>query len=435
MLSLRPFQIILLAFFAFCAFIALIFLGNYQASPSAEDIAYGNEVVIWGTLSAEAFDLVFRNISQEEKAFGAVQYFEVDEKEFDDQLINAIAEGRSPDMVVLSADNLVKHRAKLLAIPYESLSQRDFRTLYVDGAEIFMLKDGVYAIPFAVDPLMLYWNRDIFASAGVAQAPVSWEEVAATIVPRITKRDLNRNIIQSALAFGEVRNILHAKEVLALLALQSGSKMVTENDRGYVVELNVSTVQGTRAPLEAALQFYTDFSNSNSPVYSWNRGMALDKNMFISGDLAMYFGYGSEAQNIDSKNPNLNFDMTAVPQGGAATALRTYGNFYGFAIPRAAANANGAFAAAQTIASAKYADEITRALNLAPVRRDLIARGDSGAYRSSMLQSALVARSWLDPDPEESNGIFMQMVEDVVSNRERVGTAVSDAINRLILEY
>jgi len=435
MLNLRPFQIILLSIFTFLAIAAIVVFSNHKSTPSAEDITYGNEVVIWGTLDATVFEEVFRNIAQEDKAFSVVKYYSVEERNFDDELLNAIAEGRSPDLVVLPAEKLVKHRAKLLAIPYTSIPQQEFRSTYVDGAEIFALRDGVYAVPFAVDPLMLYWNRDIFASNGLAQAPTTWEDIVANVVPRITVTDTNRDIVQSALAFGEYRNVFHAKEVLVLLALQSGSKMVTENDRGYVVELNQSMVVGSRPPMEAALQFYTDFSNANSPTYSWNRAMEDDKNAFLSGDLALYFGFGSEAENIDRKNPNLNFDVTAVPQGGVATALRTYGEFYGFAIPNAAVNAQGAFAAANTITSAKYVDELTRSLNLAPVRRDLIAAGDSSPYRSVMLQSALITRGWLDPDPSETDSIFLRMLEDVVSNRARVGAAVGDAINRLVLEY
>jgi ABC-type glycerol-3-phosphate transport system substrate-binding protein len=435
MMNLRPFQIILLASFTLMAFIALVFLGGYQSKPSKEDVVYGNEVVVWGTLDPKVFDAVFRDISQQDKAFSVVRYYFVDEADFDEEFINAIAEGRSPDMVILPADKLIKHRAKLLAIPYDSMPLRDYRNTYVDGAEIFALKDGVYAIPFAVDPLMLYWNRDIFASNGLAQAPSSWEQILANIVPRVTVTDSDRTITRSALAFGEYRNVFHAKEVLMLLALQSGSTMVVEDERGYSVQLNQSSVPEARAPFEAALQFYTDFSNANSPAYSWNRAMAEDKNTFISGDLALYFGYGSEAANIDSKNPNLNFDVTMVPQGGAATALRTYGEFYGFAIPRASSNAQGAFAAATTIASQSYADALTRGLDLASVRRDLIAKGDTSPYRAAMLRSALIARSWLDPDPVASDAIFLQMVEDVVSNRIRVGGAVGDAIKRLILEY
>ena len=435
MKNLRPFQIVLLAGFALMAFIALIFLSNYTRQPSENEVSYGDQVIIWGTFPYEAFDTLFRNITQEDKPFRAVRYQSIDEEKFDDLLINAIAEGRSPDMIILPAERLVKHRAKLLAIPYDTIPLGTYRSTYVDGAEIFARKDGVYAVPFAVDPLMMYWNRDLFATNAIAQAPRTWEEVVSIVVPKITVRDSNRNIHTSALAFGEVRNVLRAKEVLMLLALQSGSQMVYESDRGYVVALNQSAVPGSRPPLEAALQFYTAFSNANSPLYSWNRAMPEDKDAFISGDLALYFGFGSEAQDIDRKNPNLNFDMTTVPQGGTATALRTYGKFYGFAFPRAAANAQGAFAAARTITSPKYVSELTKSLNMAPVRRDLISQGDNNGYRSLILQAALISRGWLDPDPVASWQIFVQMVEDVVSNRARVAAAVDDAIDRLTLKY
>ncbi|MFT5849807.1 MAG: ABC-type glycerol-3-phosphate transport system substrate-binding protein [Patiriisocius sp.] len=434
MMNLRPFQIILLAGFGFMAFAALILLANFQSTPSQEEVAYGKQVIVWGTLPGAVFDLTFRAIVQEDDAFGVVKYYEIDERDFDDDLINAIAEGRSPDMIILKSDSLVKHRAKLLPIPYESIPLGTYRNTYVDGADIFALKDGIYAMPFAVDPLLMYWNRDTFSSRGFAQAPRNWAEITSQVVPRITVTDSNRNITQSAVSFGEFRNVTHAKDILMLLAIQTGSSMVTENDRGYVVGVNKSEGP-TLAPLESAMSFYTGFSDVNSTLYNWNRAMPTDKNAFISGDLALYFGLGSEAPDIDQKNPNLNFDVTTVPQGSAATALRTYGDFYGFAIPRASANPQGAFAAMSTISSARFVGDLTVGLNMAPVRRDVVGAGDTGVYRSTMLQSALIARGWLDPNPDASDSILMQMVEDVVSNRSRISQAVSDAVNRLILEY
>lgn len=434
MLNLRPFQIVLLGVFTFMAFLALILLGGYERTPSVEELAYGERVVIWGTLDDDTFDNVFRNISQEDKAFQVVEYYQFNEQSFDDEFINAIAEGRSPDMIILPSESLVKHRAKLFAIPDEFYPRNNYRNTFVDGAEIFALRDGIYALPFAIDPMLMYWNRDLFASNGLAQAPRTWEEVVANVVPRITQRDSSRNILRSAIAFGEFKNVLHAKEVLMMLAVQSGSSLVSDGERGYFMGLNQSTTGG-RAPLEAAVQFYTDFSNANSPTYSWNRAMPSDKNAFVSGDLALYFGLASEAEDIDSKNPNLNFDVAQVPQGGSATALRTYGTFYGFAIPRAAANTTGAFNVAQKLTGTKVNDELTRAINMASPRRDVVSAGDSSSYRSVMLQSGLIARTWLDPDPKASADIFTRMVEDVVSNRSRAGAAVGDAINRLVLEY
>src|SRR5690606_26735427 len=159
------------------------------------------------------------------------------------------------------------------------------------------------------------------------------------------------------------------KETLLLLALQSGSQMVSAQEDRYKVNLNIPIQQGARAPLESAVQFYTDFSNVNSPLYTWNRSMPLDKNAFIAGDLGLYFGFASEVADIEGKNPNLNFDVAMVPQGSSATALRTYGDFYALSIPRASDNAAGAFRVAQVLSGARSSQLLASGSGMASARR------------------------------------------------------------------
>lgn len=433
--NIRPFQIVLIAIFAFFALAALIFLSEFQSERTQEEFAYGKKVTIWGTLSQDVFTRMFQDITREDKPFNVVEYRQINEEDFDSELVNGIAEGRSPDLVVLKSDALVTHRVKLLPVPYSTLSLRDFKDAYVDAAEIFTLEDGVYGIPFAVDPLIMYWNRDMLASNGIAQPPRSWESIVTDIVPRLTIRDTSRNVTQSGIAFGEYRNVHNAKNILMLLLLQTGSKMVTQKDTQYKVSLNDPIVEGARAPLESVLQFYTDFSNVNSPLYTWNRAMPEDKDAFLGGDLGVYFGLGSEYTDIAQKNPNLNFDVAVVPQGVGATALRTYGDVYAFAIPRASKNVQGSYAVARVLSNAQNAQHLVTSLDMAPVLRKLIAKGDENLYREIILQSALIARSWFDPGQKESDSVFMQMIEDVVSNRARIGDAVGDAIDRLTLVY
>jgi len=435
MKNLRPFQIALLVGFGVVAIVAVFILANYQSQQSQEDLLYGDRVEIWGTLEANIFNDLFISIRQTDRAFNVVNYREINEADFDDVLVNAIAEGRSPDMIVLASDKLVKHRNKLLAIPYENFPERDFRDLYVDGAEIFTMIDGVYAVPFAVDPLIMYWNRDLFASGGLAQPPTTWETVVNAVVPSVTVRTDARDIITSGLAFGEYRNVYRAKDILLMLAIQSGSQLVYETERNYEIALNNQIGEVTGSPLESSVRFFTDFSNVNNALYSWNRIQPLDSQAFIAGDLALYFGRASEVQSIADRNPNLNFDTAMVPQGGSATARRTYGTFYGFAFPQASANVTGAYNAAQTISNFDNANALTTALNMGPARRDIVSAGSGNAFRVTALQSSLIAKSWLDPEPVASDNIFKQMIEDLVSNRVRIGVAVNDAINRLVLEY
>ena len=60
---------------------------------------------------------------------------------------------------------------------------------------------------------------------------------------------------------------------------------------------------------ESVLRFYTQFADPAKETYSWNKTFQNDKNAFISGKLAFYFGYASEYKDIQQKNPNLRFDI------------------------------------------------------------------------------------------------------------------------------
>lgn len=437
MTSLRPFQIILIVIFVFLALLSILLLSTYNPPPDPDEVAYGDGVVIWGTLPYRAVSGVLSEISKVDRSFSAVTYVDIRPETFANDFVNAIAEGRSPDLLLMPHTDLVKHRSKLLPIPYTTVgfTERDIRDRFIDGAEIFARNDGFYAVPVAVDPMVLYWNRDLLATAGLASAPTTWEQLIAQAVPLLTKRDNNRNILQSAVAFGEYRNVRHAYGVLSLLLLQSGSQMVQEGTKGYVVALNQSENAAGRPPLESAVQFYTDFANTTSPLYSWNRAEQEDQLAFIASDLALYFGYGSEAATIESRNPNLNFDVAMVPQGADATVFRTYGTFYGFAIPRASGNTEGAFNAARVLSSGQNALALSKALQMAPVERRSLGAGGSGALESIVYQAALVARGWLSPDLPTTESALQTMVEDVVSGRERPSNAVNDAIDRLILAY
>lgn len=434
MFNIRPFQIILIGAFAAFAIFGLIFFSLYQSSNNSDAPGYGERVVIWGTLSRDAFLAVFNEIVNDDRDFQAVQYVEKDARSFDTELVNAIAEGRSPDLIVLKSDSLVMHRAKLRAVSFESIPERDFRDTYVDGAELFVLSDGVYGLPFAVDPMVMYWNRDLFSANGLATPPRTWEELVATVEPAVTEVGTDLQIQRSTVAFGEYANVRNAKNILSLLFLQSGTEIVAEGDRGYVITLK-ETAPGGLPPADATLSFYTQFANPAGTEYTWNRSLPLDRSRFTSGELALYFGMGSEYRTIEASNPNLNFDITQVPQGASASIKRGFGTFYAFAIPRASGNPQGAWRAAQVLSGESVSAALATGLNLAPVRRSVVGQGTTDPYRQVLYTAALTARAWLDPSPAASENVFKTMIEDVTSGRSRVSEAVTDAIGRLELLF
>jgi ABC-type glycerol-3-phosphate transport system substrate-binding protein len=436
MLNLRPFQIFLIAIFVFLALLSIVLLSLYEPNDDPQRTAFGDRVIIWGTLPYRSVADVIEDLEEQNPAFNVVEYVDVRPDRFAAEFVNAIAEGRSPDLVLLPHTELVAQRSKLLPIPYTTTgySERDIRNRFIDGVEIFARPDGLYAIPLAVDPLIMYWNRDLFASAGFAVPPQTWEQFVGTMVPQLTVRDSSRNIQRSAAALGEYQNIRHGYEILSLLLLQAGSRMVTEGDRGYELLLNEAESSNTR-PLESVLQFYSEFANPVSALYTWNRSLEEDQLAFTSGDLATYFGLGSEARDLVERNPNLNFDATLPPQGANATVFRTHGTFYGFAIPRASRNQGGAFNVANFLASQDAAFALTQSLRLTPVDRTLLARGGSDSFAAVSYQAALIARGWLSPSPAATEQVFQTMVEEVAGNRNRISNVVNDTIDRLLLAY
>ncbi|MEX0917793.1 MAG: extracellular solute-binding protein [Candidatus Paceibacterota bacterium] len=435
MQNIRPFQIALLALFAIMGVVSVILLASFEGFMGSEENVYGERVIVWGTFSAGSMESALQRIANDVEGFRVVEYVEKDSRTFAEEFTNALAENRGPDVVIFPHEEFVSFRPKLLPVPYDSYPDRTFRDRFIDGGEIFARLDGIYAFPFAVDPVVMYWNRDLFSTNGLSQPPASWETLVGSVVPQIAERDGFRNIVQAAVAFGEYANITNAKPMLLTLAMQSGSRLVTEEERGYRVVLDKPATDGGRPPMNAALQFYTDFSNANSSLYTWNGSMDNDRLAFVGGKLAIYFGYGSERTSIADQNPNLNFDAAVVPQGASATVKRVYGTFYGIAITRASRNPQGSYAAVQTLVQSEVATPIAVELGLAPATRDGIAAGSGDAHQQIVYQSALIARGWLDPDPEASGGVFKQMVEDVVSSRKKVAGAISDAVRRLELAF
>jgi ABC-type glycerol-3-phosphate transport system substrate-binding protein len=435
-MKMRPFQLGLLAFFAVLAVVALVLLSNYSPDRNSETAVFDGGITVWGTYDEGAMRRVMGEIAEIMPGFENVSYSQKDERTIDTELLTALAEDRAPDLVLAPASQLTKMRSKIQPIPPETFPVRDFKDAYVDAADVYLLSDGLYALPLALDPLIMFWNRDMFASKGIAEPPQTWEGIVDSIVPTFTERDSRRTIFTSAVAFGEAQNVKHMRSIMSALTLQSGSRMVVERGDGmYTVGLNDNLVDQGRPPLVAALQFYTDFSNPNSPLYSWNRSLALDEQAFIAGDLALYFAPGSEAAVLARKNPNLNFDVAPLPQGAGATIRRTHADVIGFSVLRASRNKVGAYQAAQIMTSATYAGRFAEALAMTPVRRSLVGARDLDQYERVSYESALFARDWLSPGSDVVNEVFTTMIEDVTSNRSRPEAAVNDAVGRLKLAY
>ena len=429
-MNIRPFEIGLIVIFAISALGGLIYMSNFTGTQDAKLKIYGESVVIWGTLDEEPINNFINELSTSDKALEVVDYVQKDEETFQDDLLNAIADGQSPDLVILPHTLLVTYRSKLRIIPSETITERTFKDTYIDGAEIFMRPDGVYGFPFAVDPLVMYWNRDIFSSGGLSTPPKTWESLMSESVSALVKQDNDHKITQSAVAFGEYDNVRHAKDVIAMLLLQAGTSIVDENNDGYRVTL-AQNAEGALPPGESVLSFYAQFASPSRELYSWNRSKSLDRSEFTGGNLALYFGPGSERKSIDRENANLNYDIAVVPQGGGSAVRRNYGTFYAFTIPNGSENPLGAMKVALLFSNKENAKKLSEFFDFAPVMRSLYEGSTGDAFSDVIYRSGLIARGWLDPSPLESDDVFRSMIEEMNKGQVRTKSIILDTVQEL----
>ncbi len=421
------FKIIVLVTFSVFAVIGVLLFAGIGGLSKGTPI---RPVVIWGTVESGVMNELLKQMGLELKEFARVSYAQKDPRTYEQEFIEALASSTGPDILLLSQDLLVAHRNKIFALPYDNFNERLFKDTFIEEGELFTDESGVIGMPFLIDPLVLYWNRTVFSNKGIAKPPVYWEELF-TLAPKLIERDNASNIAKSAIAFGEYTNIDHAKEILSALIIQADSTITAYNIQG-----DLQSVLGDRGeypvpPSEAALRYYTEFSNPVQNVYSWNRSLPHSKQMFIAGDLAMYIGFASEFTELRRLNPNLNFDVALLPQSKGVEEKSTYGDLTAMVVMRTSPYLNAAFQTVITLSEKKAGEVVSAELLLPSVRRDLLSVTDTDAYTSVFNRSALFARGWLDPDRDATDVIFKTMVEDVTSGRFRLQQAVQNAHKEL----
>lgn len=423
MKNFSVFQTIILAVFGALAISGILIFALVLSGNTGNTIG---PVTIWGTLEPEAFTVVLRQVSENENRLAQVTYVQKDAVNYETLLTEALASGTGPDLFLLRQDYVVRDAGKVVPIPYSYLSRSQFMDTFVEAAEPYLASDGVLGIPLLVDPMVLYWNRDVLSSAGFAQPPRYWDELPV-IAAKIVKKDDAGKIVKAAVSLGEYQNVEHAKDILSLLILQAGGSITQRDNTGQLVPtLSARTAGSASQATDSALRFYTEFADPSKVDYSWNRSLKNSQVAFAAGDLALYLGFASERKVIERTNPNLNFAVAPMPQIRGSEPVLTTSRVYALAASRTSTKPGGAITVASLMADASFARALTLALGIPSARRDVLA--ESGADEDALFKrETLIARSWIDPDPEKTSGIFRAMIEGVTSGSSRPAEVIGRA--------
>ena len=280
--------IIVLAAVIVVVLLILLFVGGSNP-PSPPKVALN----VWGVFDErEAFERTVANY-QQVRPNVEVKYQKIDGDNYQNTLIDALAAGRGPDIFAIHNRSLPKNLNKLTPASLEQINLTELRELFPQVVEQdFTSNNKIYALPLYLDTLVLIYNKDLFDQAGIVAPPKTWDEFQ-NIIPRLRLLDEGGRIQRAAAAIGSSEKTTNAGiDLLRLLMTQNGAEMVNS-------ELTAATFAET--PGFRAFNFYLQFANPESPLYTWNDNQLFALDSFAAGNVAMIFGYKSDIATIKEK--------------------------------------------------------------------------------------------------------------------------------------
>lgn len=345
---------------------------------------------------------------------------------YEKDLLEALAEGRGPDVFVIHHTWIDDKKGILSPAPMEIVDARAVKDEFVDVVAADMVREGlVYALPTSVDSLAMFYNKDIFNGAGIARPPRTWTDFQQ-MVERVTQVNRLGVIQASAAALGTAANVNRAADIVQLLMMQSGLPII-EPSRG--VDINNETGQ-------RALTFYTDFANRGKKVYTWNLQQDYSIDAFAEGETAVMFNYSYHIPTVRAKNPRLNFGIAPMTQiaGSSESNYITFAAYWPLTVANASTSPEAAWRLVRWLTNQESARALNAAGSTPPARRDSVVELQRDPDIGVFAEQALVARSWQRVDIGATDVIFNAMIDDVVSGNATAGEVLrrgQDQLNSL----
>lgn len=416
-MKLSKYQLIIIAVvLVIVIFLVLAILGVFKKGPDTQNPYLPSTPItlsFWGyDLSSVAMNDIISAYQQSESLAKNVKisYREFTDKEtYEKELLQALAEGRGPDIFMIQSSNIYQKASLLFPSPQTFISPQMmgeyFPQIIVDDT-VFSAGEvsQVYAAPLFLDTLSLIYNKDIFDGAGIAFAPTTWEEVV-NISNQLKQTGSQGEILRAGIDLGGIYNVEYLDSLLYALFFQNKSSFFNEKKQEV----------GFDDQARQAIEFYAQFSNPLHPYYTWNESMKDSLQAFSDGSTTMIIGTLQSLERIQEKNPFLRIGTAPLPQVSKDPAsFRTTGVYTLLGISKQTAYPATAWHVVRTLTMTALNDMYREKTGTYPALRQYINTYE-GAHKN-VVRSFLGARSWHKPGQDTILPILQQLLVDI---RER----------------
>lgn len=419
----------------FAALLAiLIFSGRLPIGSSSSTAPVG-DVAMWGVFPDSEMSNVIQPFNAQAKTY-RINYTYVSPTDFEHKLVEALASGVGPDIILAPYQIILSQQTRVTPFPVASLSETNYKNTFINGAGIFWTPFGALALPVAVEPTVLFFNRTLFAKHGVLNPPVYWDEITQ-IVPKLTVDDGNGNFSESGIALGTA-TVPYMKDIAMAMVTQLKQTPVLANynadgtfSYNFMANDPIDATSQVQ-PLTSIMRFVTEFSDPMKTTYAWNQFSGNAADAFVAEKLAMYIGYAGEFPVLKSQNPKMDIDMTYFPQARGYGTFSTGMRLYGIATLRQAKNPSGALAVESAFSGPDWSPQLASIVGATPA---LISYLNTPGISEILKNSLLISHGWYDINAINTDGYMAQMFYSITSGKQGVTEAVSDFVSRMADMY
>ncbi len=234
-----------------------------------------------------------------------------DPKEYETELINALAEGNGPDIFMLKNTWVRKHKNKVLPLttpteisyfntvyPQIAMNDLEGEITYKDAANKTVKEQALFGVPLSIDTLALIVNKSIYRQYIVGRnlPGATWEDLKAD-TRAITQKDAN-GLVLGSIAMGDI-NLRHGVDILHLLFAEAEPAYIDASRSVYAF--------GQSSVRDAATLWFM-FSDASNTLYTWDPARLMsplpdrdEVGSFAAGKIAMMFGYSYDIMDIKTE--------------------------------------------------------------------------------------------------------------------------------------
>jgi len=362
-----------------------------------------------------------------------IEYEKLDKYNYEEILLDRMLNKKSPDIFMIYNTWVPKYQQRIEPMPEGMVTLSQFKEAFPQVAtDDLIVDDKIYSLPMYIDTLALFYNKDMFANAGIIKAPETWNEFVAD-VEKLTVFNESGGIDRLGATMGGAEDVDRSQDIAMLIVMQNNKKATLHNSQ-TLVSFDTAEARG-------AIKFYTDFANPASKFYTWDyNDKTYSIDLFTGLRSAMSINYSYEIENIQSKTGgSLNYAVAPVPQQYPNDKVN-YVNYWSpvvsnnpSCIRQAGVTASCTdiawdfiYFAAQSKNARSYIESTGRpAANLTLAEEQA---GMDGSPLAPFATQILTAKSWANIDNEENDDILLEMIDSIITTDKKVKKTVSQAM-------